>query len=196
MIARAERFFTPEEYLIIERNAEFKSEYVAGKIYAMAGASVEHNLITANVAGEFYVQLKGGGCRTYASDMRVCTSPEGLYTYPDVTVGCGEPETLDGHGDVLLNPTVIVEVLSPSTEAYDRGDKAEHYRQLASLTDYILISQDRCRVEHFARQGEHAWLLSEYTSVTDQVVLGAIGCTLRLSDIYATLAPEKFAASP
>ena len=159
MIARAERLFTPEEYLTIERNSDFKSEYVGGKIYAMAGASLEHSIITINVAGEFYTQVKGAPCRTYSSDMRVRVSSTGLYTYPDVTVVCGEPEYLDDRGDVLLNPTVIVEVLLPSTEAYDRGEKSEHYRRLPSLTYYIVIAQDRRWVEHYARQGDHQRLL-------------------------------------
>jgi Uma2 family endonuclease len=184
MIARAQRLFASEEYLSLERNSSFKSEYLAGKIYAMAGASPEHNIITANVVGEFYSQLKVRPCRTYPSDMRVKVDATGLYTYPDVTVVCGEPQYADEHGDILLNPTVIVEVLSPSTEAYDRGEKFEHYRRIASLTDYVLIAQDRMWAEHYVRQGDSQWLLSEASTLEHSIHLASIGCTLSLVDIY------------
>ncbi len=183
MIARVERLFTPEEYLSIERNSDYKSEYVSGKIYAMAGASTEHNLITANVIGEFYNQLKRRPCRTYPSDMRVKVT-SAVYTYPDVTVVCGEPQYLDERGDVLLNPTVIVEVLSPSTANYDRGEKAEYYRRIESLTDYIVVAQDRRWFEHYARQGDGQWLFLEARTLDDAIVLASIGCTLRMADIY------------
>ena len=184
MTARAQRLFTPDEYLSIERNSQFKSEYVAGKIYAMAGASYAHNLITGNVVGEFYTQLKGRPCSTVPSDMRVAVSSTGLYTYPDVTVVCGEPQFLDGRRDVLLNPTVIVEVLSPSTEDYDRGEKCANYRRLASLTDYLLVAQHRRSVDHYTRLGNNEWLLKESTSSDGDEILPSIGCTLRLADIY------------
>jgi Uma2 family endonuclease len=192
MIARAERLFTPDEYLALERTSSFKSEYLAGKIYAMAGASPEHNLIAANVIGEFHAQLKERPCRTYTRDMRIRISATGLYTYPDVTVVCGEPEYSDEQGDVFINPTVIVEVLSPSTEGYDRGEKAEHYRRLDSLTDYILIAQDRCRAEHYVRQGRNEWLLSEKRAPEDTVDLISVGCTLSLEDIYAKVPGAQF----
>jgi len=192
MIARLPRLFTPEEYLSIERNSDFKSEYIGGKIYAMAGGSSEHSIITMNIAGEFYSQLKGSPCRIYSSDMRVKVSSTGLYTYPDVTVVCGEPQYLDEHGDVLLNPTVIVEVLSPSTAAYDRGEKGEHYRTLESLTDYIVVAQDRRWFEHYSRLGDNQWVLTTAKAIDQDIKLTSIGCTLRMADIYNNVAiPDR-----
>jgi Uma2 family endonuclease len=184
MIGRVERLFTPEEYLMIERNADFKSEYVCGKIYAMAGASIRHNRIAANVTGELYGQLKGKPCQAYSSDLRLKVGDTGLYTYPDVSVVCGEPNLLDDTRDVLLNPTVIVEVLSPSTATYGRGEKAEYYRDLESLTDYVLIAQDKPWIEHYARQEGSGWFLTETTALDGEVALASIGCTLRLADVY------------
>src|SRR5579871_2603652 len=150
--------FTPEEYLAIDRNAPVKSEYYGGEIFAMAGATRAHNRISTNVASLFNVQLQDRPCETYASDMRVQVSPDGLYTYPDVVVVCGEPHFRDEREDTLLNPTVVVEVLSRSTEGFDRGGKFAQYWGLHSITDYLLIAQDRCRVEHFVRQTDNQWL--------------------------------------
>src|SRR4051812_17627904 len=116
--------------------------------------------------------------------MRVKVAETGLYTYPDVTIVCGEPVTLDGRGDVLLNPSAIVEVLSPSTERYDRGEKAEYYRSLGSLTDYIVVAQDRTWAEHYARQGNGSWIITETSLPDARIALGSIGCTLRLADLY------------
>jgi Uma2 family endonuclease len=135
--------YTPEEYLALERNAEAKSEYFAGEIFLMAGASERHNLIVANLIAEFRSQFKNRACKVYPSDMRVKVSASGLYTYPDVTVVCGEPQFEDEHKDTLLNPTLIIEVLSESSEAYDRGKNFEHYRSLKTLSDYLIIAQDK-----------------------------------------------------
>lgn len=187
-IQAKQRLFTPEEYLLLERQAECKSEYVAGQVYSMAGASPEHNLITVNVASELRYQLKGKGCQTYANDMRVKVSATGVYTYPDVVVVCGGSRFEDDRKDTLINPTVIVEVLSPSTEAYDRGDKFGHYRTLESLRDYVLIAQDRSRIEHFARQPDGQWLYSAADHLEESVHLASIGCTLRLSEVYDQVA--------
>jgi Uma2 family endonuclease len=175
---------TPEQYLALERKAEVKSEYINGWIYAMAGASREHNLISANILAELHVQLRSRPCETYSSDMRVKVSATRLYTYPDVVVVCGEPRFEDEHVDTLLNPTVLIEVLSPSTEAYDRGDKFAHYRRLESLQEYVLIAQERMRVEHYARQGEQ-WLLTEFSQPDEQLPLASIGCEIPLREIYA-----------
>src|SRR5262245_46847116 len=128
---------TPEQYLVLERKADFKSEYLNGYIIAMAGASREHNLIAGNLHGELRSQLKGRPCETYVSDMRVFIDRTGLYTYPDIVAVCGEARFQDDGVDTLLNPTVIVEVLSDSTERYDRGRKFGHYRQLPSLREYV-----------------------------------------------------------
>ena len=176
-------YYTAAEYLALERRATYKSEYVNGHIIAMSGASRRHNLIAANISRELSSQLRGRPCESYISDMRVRVSETGLYTYPDVLAVCGDIRFADEQTDTLLNPTVIVEVLSASTEAYDRGDKFAHYRRLASLHDYVLVSQDAVRVEHYVRQGEK-WVLSEASLLTDTVSLASIQCTLVLEDIY------------
>ena len=174
---------TPEEYLALERKAITKSEYLNGHIYAMAGASREHNLITGNIFGELRSQLRERPCEAYVNDMRLKISPTGLYTYPDVAVVCGEPRFEDIDLDTLLNPIVLVEVLSPSTEAYDRGEKFAHYRRLESLQEYILAAQDCVRVEHYLRQGEQ-WLLTELSNLDDVLHLVSTSCDLFLHEIY------------
>lgn len=175
--------YTPEEYLELERKAPYKSEYVNGRIFAMSGASRPHNLIAGNVYREISSQLRGRPCEAYVSDMRVKVRPTGLYTYPDIAVACEEILLDDAHNDTLLNPIVLIEVLSPSTEAYDRGEKFAHYRRLESLQEYVLIAQDKARIEHFARQGEQ-WVLSEISDLTGTLHLPSIGCHLPLKDIY------------
>lgn len=184
MSVSAERMLTELEYLDQERQAENRSEFYRGQIYAMAGASRAHNLITVNLTRELSQRLKGCPCEVYSSDMKVKVKPSGLYTYPDVTVVCGEPRFDDAQNDILLNPKIIIEVLSPSTEAYDRGDKFEHYRRLASLSDYILVSQHRCRIEHFSRQADGRWLLIEVNDLQADLALDSIGCALPLAEIY------------
>ena len=144
--------FTPEEYLSRERKALDKSEYRNGQIHAMPGASHEHNVIMGNTFAELHIQLRDRTCIVYPSDMRVKVSSTGRYTYPDVVVVCEEPRFEDSHFDTLLNPTVLIEVLSPSTAAYDRGEKFASYQKLDSLCEYVLISQDRVRVEYYLRQ--------------------------------------------
>ena len=180
------RRLTPQEYLAIERNADCKSEYYDGEMFAMAGAKRWHNLIAGNVAKRLGLQLDDRQCEVYASDMRVKVSPTGMYTYPDVVIVCGEPHFEDRHLDTLTNPTVIVEVLSESTEAYDRGDKFAHYRRLESLTDYVLISQDKMRVEHYVRYGEAGkqWVLTEINDPNDTLNLTSLDCAISLRDIY------------
>jgi Uma2 family endonuclease len=174
----------PQEYLATERRAKHKSEYFDGQIFAMSGASKQHNLIVANVLGELHAQLKKRPCTVYPSDMRLKVSPTGLYTYPDVSAVCGEAEFDDEQQDTLLNPIIIVEVLSKSTEGYDRGEKFEHYRKLESLVEYILVAQDKYHVEHYARQPNHQWLLTETDSLQETIQLPSIGCQLALVDIY------------
>ena len=146
---------TPEAYLAIERQAAYKSEYFNGEMFAMAGASPHHVLIVTNVASELRWQLKKRLCTVFSTDLRVKVSTTGLYTYPDVTVVCGQPQFDDEHQDTLLNPTLIVEVLSQSTKDSDRGEKFEQYRTLESLREYILIAQNRCHVEQFVRQPDN-----------------------------------------
>ena len=152
MLVQPTAKMTPEEYLETERKAETKSEYFAGEVFAMAGAGESHNVIVANVIIGLGTQLRGRPCKVYPSDMRVQVAPTGLFTYPDVVVVCGEPKFLDEKRDTLLNPTLLVEVLSDSTEAYDRGQKFEHYRQIESLQEYVLISPAAPKLERFLRQ--------------------------------------------
>ena len=177
-------YLTPEAYLILEREATTKSEYFNGQIYAMAGASREHNLVAGNIFGELRSQLRTRACETYINDMRVKVLPTERYTYPDVVVVCDEPRFEDAELDTLLNPTVLIEVLSPSTEAYDRGEKFAQYRQVESLSEYILVAQDRVRVEHYLRQGTQ-WLLTEFSRPDDVLNIVSIGCALSLREIYA-----------
>jgi Uma2 family endonuclease len=182
----AHQYYTPDEYLALERKAEYKSEYINGQIYAMSGASREHNLIAFNLARELGTQLRGRQCEAYISDMRVKVSPTGIYTYPDVSAVCGEPIFDDVQRDTLTNPSVIIEVLSPSTEAYDRGLKFAHYRRLTSLTDYVLVAQDRLSVEHYVRQSDTGdqWVLTEISDVNGILRLTSISCDLPLQAIY------------
>jgi Uma2 family endonuclease len=174
--------YTPEEYLALERKAEYKSEYINGFIVAMAGASEEHILIVTNVVGELRARLKGQPCRTYSNDMRVRVSATGVYTYPDVVVVCGERHFDDTRKDTLLNPTLIVEVLSESTEAYDRGDKFAHYLRLESLQEYVMIAQDKARVERYLRQ-EGDWRFTVIDDLDGTLSLASVGCELPLREI-------------
>lgn len=180
----AQAIFTPEEYLARERKALDKSEYRDGQIYTMPGASRKHNLITGNTFAELHVQLRNRVCEVYPSDMRVKVNSTGTYTYPDVVVVCEEPQFEDAHFDTLLNPTVLIEVLSPSTAAYDRGEKFASYQKLDSLCEYVLISQDRVRVEYYLRQ-QQTWDLTEFHSLSDVFQLVSIACELSLQAIYA-----------
>ena len=175
---------TPEEYLALERKATIKSEYLNGQMYAMSGAIREHNLVCGNIFGELRNQLKKRSCEIYTNDMRVKVSSAGLYTYPDVLVACDEPRFEDDSFDTLLNPTALFEILSPSTEAYDRGAKFGYYRQLDSMQEYTLVSQDCMRVEHYLRQ-RNQWILTEFSNPEDIVHLTSINCELSLREIYA-----------
>ena len=184
-------YITPEDYLSAERAAEYKSEYFNGEIFAMTGASRRHNLISANIIVALGQQLKKRPCELYPSDMRVKVSPTGLYTYPDVVVVCSEPSFDDEQKDTLLNPTVLVEVLSKSTASYDRGEKFEHYRKLESLAEYLVVAQNKYHVEHYVRQLDKRWLLSETDDVEDTINLQSIECRLALTDIYDKVEIDK-----
>ena len=184
--AAAQTYFTPEEYLALERIAHCKNEYLDGQIIAMAGASSEHNLIVGDIFYGLYPELRQRGCLVYTSDMRVRPSPRDAYVYPDVVVVCGEPQFEDEAFDTLLNPIVIVEVLSPSTEAYDRGEKFTRYKQLPSLKEYVLVSQDNVHVEHHRRHGAQ-WILSHYRTLEEVLPLSSIECEVPLRDIYARI---------
>jgi Uma2 family endonuclease len=172
------------EYLEIERKAEYKSEYCAGEMFAMAGATEAHNILAANMLVLIHYQFRARDCRVYGSDMRVAVSPEGLYTYPDVSAACEEPRFLDQHRDTLLNPAVIVEVLSSSTEAYDRGRKFELYRTLDSIQQYVLVATDRIHVDVYTRVQDGRWVLRSLDGAADSVELDSIGCRLLVSELY------------
>jgi Uma2 family endonuclease len=175
---------TPEEYLAFERASEEKHEYFAGEIFAMTGASTNHNRIVGSTYAALYAQLREHPCDILANDMRVKVPVTGLYTYPDISILCEEPQFEDSEVDTLLNPAVIVEVLSPSTEAYDRGKKFQHYRTIPSFQEYVLISQDNVRVEHYRRQENDKWEMADAHTLDAAITLPSVGCTLRLSDIY------------
>ena len=179
----ARTYLTPEEYIVLERKATFKSEYLSGEIIAMSGASDTHNLITMNTSNALYNQLADRRCRVYASDMRVGISAGVSYFYPDIAVTCDKPRFEDHVFDTLINPQVIIEVLSTSTENYDRGEKFDHYQHLEALQEYILISQDQIRVEHYLRQGKQ-WVPSEFSALEDVMPLPSIGAELSLHQVY------------
>ncbi len=182
--AQHEPYITPQEYLVIERAAEYKSEYFDGEMFAMAGASRQHNLIITNIVGEFHQQLKGRQCNVYANDLRVKNNPTGLYTYPDIIVGCGDEQFEDEELDTLLNPTLIIEVLSKSTKGYDKGMKFTHYRQIESLREYLLVAQKTYHIEHYMRQPDNRWLLEETRNLQDTLSLPSISCHLALAEVY------------
>ena len=184
MSTPALRRFTPQEYLMLERQADFKSEYLDGQIIAMVGATREHNLIAGNVFASVHAQLGKRPCEVYQNDLRVGVNPRRLYSYPDVVVVCGKPQFEDDQLDTLLNPTLIVEVLSKSTEEFDRGEKFRRYRTLVSLQEYLLIAQQEYRLEQYTRQADGSWRLVEFDQLSDRVSLSSIDCHLLLADVY------------
>jgi Uma2 family endonuclease len=190
MASRQEPLYTPEEYLELEAVAQVKHEYLDGRIYAMTGGTFNHARLVGNVHGELRAQLRGRPCEAFTSEVMVRIDATGLHTYPDGSALCGKPQaerTRDGTGDlILLNPSVLLEVLSPSTERYDRGDKFGHYRQIPSLQEYLLVSQDWMHVERFARDPEAPthWRFSDASGPDGEVELPSIGCVLRLRDVY------------
>lgn len=177
-------FLTPEQYLEIESKAEFRSEYYRGQMFAMAGATRFHNLIAANISQYLGQQLEKTPCERYQSDMRVRVSATGLYTYPDVVVACSPQFISVQQQQTLLNPIVIVEVLSPSNEAYDRGLKFKHYRTLESLQAYLLVASQSVDVELRARQPDGQWTIALADRLEDVIELPSIGCRLSLADVY------------
>lgn len=186
---------SPEEYLALERAAETKSDYLDGEMIAMTGASLRHSSIVGDLAVALATRLSGGSCEVHTSDLRLLVSVTGLYTYPDIVVVCGEPLLTDKHFDTLTNPTVLIEVLSPSTAAYDRGTKLEHYRRLESLRECLFVSQDRPKIEQYIRQEDRKkWLLTEVTELTASVVMPSIGCQVPMSEIYRRLKFETQAS--
>ena len=178
--------YSAEEYLALDRAADYKSEYVAGEIFDMVGATPRHVLIASNMAGELRNRLRDTDCQVYSADLRIQADANNVYHYPDVVVVCGRPEYMDGRRDTVTNPLIIIEVLSPTTRNYDRGDKFAHYRRLESLREYILIDQEPCHVEHFVRI-ESGWEFSEMDDCQGSLVVPTLGIFIPLLEIYAKL---------
>jgi Uma2 family endonuclease len=176
---------TEAQYLEIERLAEFKSEFHDGRMFAVSGGSLNHSLISTRMSALLDRQMPPG-CRTCNSDLRIKVASAGLYTYPDCGVICGEPEYFGGQKDVVLNPLLIVEVLSPSTEGYDRGKKFELYRTIPSFQEYLIVHQDQGHVEHFSKQHDGSWLLRNHTGVDDSVNIARLGIHIALADLYSS----------
>lgn len=190
MSTQAVPYLTLEQYLEIERAADFRSEYLAGAMYAMAGASVNHGRIVGNAFVILHQQLNGRNCEPAILDTRLAVLRHDLITYPDIFVRCGQDQYLDNRKDTLTDATLIVEVLSVSTKNYDRREKFFFYRSLSSFREYLLIAQDRIFVEHHTRQPDGAWLMREYMSLSDEIELTSIGCSLKLDAVYARVGFE------
>jgi Uma2 family endonuclease len=184
MSTQAAPFLTPEQYLEIERAAEFRSEYLGGAMYAMAGSSQNHAHLVMATSFLLYGQLRGKECTAFSTDLRLFVRQHSLITYPDVFVACPPFQLLDGRKDTVVDARVIVEVLSPSTRNYDRGEKFLFYRALPSFREYLLLAQDQIHAEHYVRQPDNSWLMREYSAATDVIPLDSIGCSLRLADVY------------
>jgi Uma2 family endonuclease len=185
MSAQPAYSLSEEAYLQGERESRLKHEFYAGRAYAMAGASEQHNLIAMNIATLLRTHLRGSGCRAYPSDMRLKVMQTGLNTYPDFSIVCGESLFTDtARRDTLLNPIVLIEILSPSTESYDRGDKFHHYRTIATLHEYILVAQNKFHVERFVRQQGNEWLFSDCVGSEAVLSITAIQPSFALADVY------------
>jgi len=187
LLKAEERLLTPEEYLTKESQADFRSEYFDGQMFAMAGASRRHNRIISNLVIRLGIQLEETPCNIYANDLKVKISKTGLYTYPDVVITCGDEIFDDTEQNVLLNPILIIEVLSDSTEAYDRGRKFRHYQYIESLMEYVLVSQNEEQIECYVRQNNGNWLYSKNDSPDDTVKFDSVACSLILKTVYTKI---------
>ena len=190
MTTRPDVRLTPEEYLRIERAAEWKSEYVDGEMFAMSGASHRHTIITANLVRVLGNHLLNGPCTVSSADLRVATDRRRHYTYPDVVVVCDAPQYVDEQPDTLTNPTLIAEVLSDSTEKYDRGRKFERYRSVPSLSEYLLVAQDHVHVELFTRQPDGRWSLREWNDADAEIEIESLHCRLKVAEVYSKVTFE------
>ncbi|MCA1616074.1 MAG: Uma2 family endonuclease [Acidobacteria bacterium] len=185
MATQPARRYTLEEYFALELASEEKYEYWDGQVFCMSGASLDHNQITSNLVGEARARLRGRGCRVFASDMRIKVPAYPPYRYPDLSALCGPPEVETVRGvDVLTNPALIVEVLSPSTEAFDRGDKFTHYKSIPSFSEYLLVAQHRPHVSQFVRAEGGVWTFVEFNDIGDTLICASVPCELPLSEIY------------
>jgi Uma2 family endonuclease len=188
MSANTKPLMSPQDYLLRERLADFRSEFYRGEMFAMAGGSWEHTLVKDNIAREAGSQMKAGPCHVLTSDLRVKITASGLYTYPDIVIVCDEPKFEDKVLDTLLNPRAIVEVLSDSTEKYDRGTKFAQYRKLPSVQEFVLVAQDRPLVESYARQADDTWILTVVSDLGRTFAFAAIPVQIPLVDIYRGVA--------
>jgi Uma2 family endonuclease len=179
-----DRYISLDDYFLLEETGEIKHEYYQGAAYAMTSGSIAHNIIVANTISQIHAQLHAKSCTVFAINLRLKVEATGLYTYPDLTVICGPVRSADGRNDTITNPSVLIEVLSPSTEGYDRGRKFQHYRTIGTLRDYLLIAQDGMHIEQYSRQEEYQWLLQEYSPIDNIVHLASIDCSLALTAIY------------
>ena len=184
MSAQSQVRITPEEYLVIERAAEFKSGYFDGHMFAMSGGSPAHSLIASNLIREFGNALKGKPCLVYTSDLRLGVKPKGLYTYPDLSIVCGEMTFVDKQQDTATNPTLLIEVLSPSTEKYDRTFKLEQYKTIESLREYALVSQNRALVEVYRRDAANNWAAFDFQDLDATCRFDSVSCDISMSEIY------------
>lgn len=184
MVSNPKTFLTEEEYLAFERQSEIKHEYLDGEIFAMTGVRRAHARIVTNLATALDNQLRDGTCNVYSGDLRVNVPATGLYAYPDIAVTCGEEKFLDDEFDTLLNPILLIEVLSNSTEAYDRGRKFVNYQGISTLREYLLVAQHSRLIEHFVRQEDSSWNYTKIHEVGSQIELPTIRCELRLNDVY------------
>ena len=181
---QTQSWISPEEYLNIERRSTYRSEYVDGEMFAMAGATRQHNRISSNLVSEINQHIKSGDCNIYSSDLRVHVPSTGYFTYPDIVITCGKEEFTDNHNDVLVNPLVIIEILSDSTASIDRGKKFEQYRELTSFVEYLLIEQRTPHIEQYILYDAQEWRYRTIRGIDQQVIIQAIDCTLLLRDIY------------
>lgn len=182
---KTQKIFAPEEYLEFERQADLRHEFLDGEIYQMAGESLSHSRVCVNLSGEVRNKLKGKSCEALSPNMKVRTSSASLFAYPDLKIVCGEPLFHDTKKDVLINPQAIFEVLSPSTETYDRTIKFQRYRLgNSTLTDYFLISQDKSFVEHFTKKTDGNWLYRSYSELEEEIKIESLDCELSLREIY------------
>ncbi len=188
MSSEAIPFLTPEQYLEIERKAEYKSEYLNGQMFAMAGASIRHAQLITNINANLWIQLRGRECFVFTTDLRLQIKASGLYTYPDLMVVCGQPRHPAGADDIIENPKLIVEVLSDSTKNYDRGEKFRHYRTIPEFSEYLIVAQDSVRVERHVRQADNSWLFRDFTMPAERIELSSIGCSLDTDAIYEGVA--------
>lgn len=177
-------YISTQEYLAEERAAFEKHEYYQGEVFAISGASLKHNIIFSNLFGDIGNKLKGKNCRPFGSDLRIHIPKNTLYTYPDISIICGEPNLTDDSFDTATNPSVIIELLSKTTRNYDKGDKFTLYRDIDSLQEYILIDTEKIYVEKHIRNSDKSWPLTDYTNMDDAVFINSLQLTLTLKDIY------------